>query len=77
MDHYFEWYEMLDACRMHFAKMKLVGQAKMHWLNVERLLTRGGQVPILSWDEMKEKLKEKYLPNSYRQRLLDQWHHFA
>ena len=73
MDHYFEWYEMSDERRVRFAKMKLVSQAKLYWTNYERLMTRGHRVPVISWDEMKEVLKEKYVPVTYRQRMLDQW----
>ncbi|KAK8926104.1 hypothetical protein KSP39_PZI018936 [Platanthera zijinensis] len=49
MDHYFEWYDMSDVRCVRFAKMKLIGQAKM-----------------------KERLKEKYLPASYRDQLFEQ-----
>ena len=30
MDHYFEWYEMNDERQVFFAKMKLVGKAKLY-----------------------------------------------
>ena len=30
MDHYFEWYEINDERRVRFAKIKLVGQAKLY-----------------------------------------------
>ena len=36
MDHYFEWYEMSDERKVRFAKMKLVGQARLYWVDVER-----------------------------------------
>jgi hypothetical protein len=29
--------------------------------------------PITDWIKMKQKLQEKYLPQSYRNKLLDQW----
>ena len=32
---------------------------------------------ILTWGEMKETLIEKYVPTSYKQRLLDQWQHLS
>ena len=73
MDLYFEWYDMSDKRRVRFAKIKLVGQAKLYWTNYERLMTRGNRAPVISWDEMKEILKEKYVPITYCQRMLDQW----
>ena len=36
IDHYFEWYEMSDERKVRFAKMKLVGQARLYWVEVER-----------------------------------------
>ena len=72
MEHYFDWNDMCDERRVRFAKIKLFGQAKLYWTNQERLLARGGRLPMVIWDEMKECLKEKYVPTSYRQRLLDQ-----
>lgn len=36
MNHYFEWYDMSDARRVQFTKMKLMGQAKRFWATVER-----------------------------------------
>ncbi|KAK8929046.1 hypothetical protein KSP39_PZI017906 [Platanthera zijinensis] len=72
MDRYFDWYDMSDDRCVRFAKMKLVGQAKVYWISVERALERDGYYPITRWDDMKERLKDKYLPASYRDQLLDQ-----
>ncbi|KAK8951705.1 hypothetical protein KSP39_PZI004648 [Platanthera zijinensis] len=72
MDHFFDWYEMTDERRVRFARMKLVGQAKMFWISVERSLEREGYYPITRWNEMKQRLRDKYLPASYRDQLLDQ-----
>ncbi|CAB4269000.1 unnamed protein product [Prunus armeniaca] len=52
MDRYFEWHDMPEARRVRFAKIKLMGQA--------------GEEPIIHWGEMKERLKQKYLPLSYQ-----------
>jgi len=54
-------------------QMKLVGQGKQYWANIEKLMTLAGQEPVQTWDEMKLELKEKYLHVSYTHRLLDQW----
>jgi len=52
--------------------MKLVGQGRQYWTNVEKLMRLRHQKAIQIWDEMKLKLQEKYLPVSYKKRLLDQ-----
>ena len=38
MDQYYDWYPMSEARKVQFAKMKLLSQAKIYWLNNERLL---------------------------------------
>ncbi|KAI5347625.1 hypothetical protein L3X38_000512 [Prunus dulcis] len=73
MDRYFEWHDMSEAWRVRFAKIKLVGQAGLFWTNVETQLERAGEEPIIHWGKMKERLKQKYLPLSYQQSLLDEW----
>ena len=73
MDQYFDWYEMSEDRKCMFAKLKLVRQARLYWKNVERLARQRGDVPIVTWRAMKLRLREKYLPMSYHQRLLDQW----
>ena len=35
--------------------MKLVGQARQYWANVEKFMTLKRQEPIKTWDEMKIK----------------------
>ena len=72
MNHYFEWYDMSEEKKIRFIKMRLLGQAKLYWHNVERLAMHRRQEPISTWDEMKDKLHEKYLPTSYLQCILDQ-----
>ncbi|KAK8942371.1 hypothetical protein KSP39_PZI009407 [Platanthera zijinensis] len=72
MEHCFDWYDMSDERRVRFARMKLVGSAMNYWTSVERALERDGYRPIIRWEDMTRRLKEKYLPASYRDRLLDQ-----
>ena len=73
MDRYFEWYDMPDHRRVRFTKMRLLGRAQTYWMNVESLVRQRHQDPIDTWDDMKVKLREKYLPTTYRQRLIDRW----
>ena len=72
MDQYFEGYEMTEERKCKFTKLRLVRQARLYWGNVERFIRQRGDVPIVTWREMKLRLREKYLPMSYHQRLLDQ-----
>ena len=73
MDQYFEWYEMTEERKFKFAKLKLIWQARLYWENIERLARYQGEIFIATWRDMKTRLREKYLPASYHQRLLDQW----
>jgi hypothetical protein len=40
---------------------------------IEDCLEMRGKLPITDWIKMKQNLQEKYLPQSYRNKLLDQW----
>jgi hypothetical protein len=53
--------------------MKLIDEAKIYWRDVEDCLEMRGKPPITDWIKMKQKFQEKYLPQSYRNKLLDQW----
>jgi len=46
--------------------MKLVGQARYFWSNVERLLAIRRQEPVRTWEEIRAKLNQKYLPICFR-----------
>jgi len=73
MDQYFEWYAMSEERKFKFAKMKLIRQARLYWGNIELTTRRRNVEPITTWQGMKEKLRDKYLPISYQPNLLDQW----
>ena len=72
LDYFFDWYDMSNDRRVRFAKLKLEGQAKLFWADLERRIDRVGRAPISQWDGMKKRLKEKYLSISYRQKPLAQ-----
>ena len=61
MDYYFDFYEFSDNCRVQFVKLKLKYSAQDYWTTVERQLVRTYARLIETWDEMKEKLKEKFI----------------
>lgn len=69
IEEYFDWYDMTNERRVRFAKMKLVNLAKVWWNGVEADFRRMKQAPITTWQEMKAKLREKYMPPNYEDRL--------
>src|SRR5262249_54710473 len=73
MNQYFSWIDMSEARRVRFAAFRLTGNALTHWRTIVELLYVRYQPPIETWAEMKVKLREKYVPPTYRQRLIDQW----
>ena len=65
--------EISEERKCKFAKLRLVRQVRLYWDNVKRFIRQRGDTPIVTWRSMKLRLREKYLPMSYHQRLLDQW----
>ncbi|KAH7865207.1 hypothetical protein Vadar_003673 [Vaccinium darrowii] len=73
LEDYFDWCGMTDEKKVLFAKMKLVGSAKVYLQGVQRDQTLLGEAQFTRWDDMRLKLKEKYLPTSHRKQLMNQW----
>jgi hypothetical protein len=73
MDRFFEWHNLSDDRKVRFAKMMLIDEAKIYWRDVDDCLEMRGKPPITDWIKMKQKLQKKYLPHSYRNKLLEQW----
>jgi len=73
MDRFFEWHNLSDNRKDRFVKMKLIDEAKIYWRDIEYCLEMRGKPPITNWIKMKQKLQEKYIPQSYRNKLLDKW----
>ena len=67
MEDYFDWYAMPENRKVRFMKGKLKGAAPLWWYNIENQLHRTDQPPIDTWDEMKLKMKEHFLPTDYEQ----------
>ena len=57
--------------------MKLIDQASQYWTNLENIRASQFSRPIKTWDMMKEKLKGKYVPPSFSDRLMDKWHQYT
>ena len=58
---------------VRFDRMRLES-TMIYWTLIGIARERHRKNPIESWEEMKHKLKEKYLPEFYRNRLLDKLH---
>ena len=67
MEDYFDWYAMQDNRKVRFVKAKLKGVARLWWYSIENQLHRTGQPLIDTWDKMKLKIKEHFLPTDYEQ----------
>lgn len=68
MDHLFDWYKMSKVRRVRYAKLKLQGSTKVHWMSMERRLEEAGAHHDMVWNE---KLK-KYISPTFKDHLLDQ-----
>jgi len=53
--------------------MMFIDEARLYWGDVDDCLERRVKPPITDLTKMKQKLQEKYIPWSYRNKLLDQW----
>jgi len=72
MDQFFKWHNLSDNKRVGFAKMMHIGEAKLYWSDVKDCLEMKSKSLITYWTKMKQKLQYKYLPCSYKNKLLDQ-----
>ncbi|KAJ4956418.1 hypothetical protein NE237_013201 [Protea cynaroides] len=72
MDDFFDLLEMPENRRVLFAKLKLKGIARVWWNNVEDSLCRKGIPSIINWEEMKLKMKKRFLPPNYKESLFQE-----
>lgn len=61
MNSYFRWYRMDANLYVEYAEMRLGRQAKIFWEN-ESIAAEQQRQPIITWREMAQKLKKKYVP---------------
>ncbi|PKA54954.1 hypothetical protein AXF42_Ash000790 [Apostasia shenzhenica] len=64
---------MSEQRKVMLAKMKLTLQARLFISNIESLRQCRGLEPIEYWNEFKAIMREKYVPITYHDQLLDQW----
>ncbi|KAK8949134.1 hypothetical protein KSP39_PZI005042 [Platanthera zijinensis] len=73
MECYFEWYSLTDENKVRVARMKLLGRAKVFWLNEERRLGAvNGGLPPIGWAAMKAMLTDQYVPAYHRTQMFDE-----
>ncbi|KAG6761264.1 hypothetical protein POTOM_034472 [Populus tomentosa] len=72
IEDYFDWFAVSEDRKVRYIRMKLKGHARVWWGSVEEQLRRTQRPPISHWDEMKERLKEKYLPIDYEQMMFEE-----
>ena len=75
LDEYFDWYQLPEGGRIQFAQMKVTGQARIYWRNIQVTMERRHEPMITSWAEMKSRLRDKFVPACYRPIIIDEWQH--
>ena len=74
-DEYFDLYQLPEGRRLQFAQMKLSGQARIYWRNIQVTMERRQEPIITSWAEMKSQLHDKFVPACDRPMIIDEWQH--
>ena len=72
IEDYFDWFAVSEDRKVRYVQMKLKGHARAWWGSVEEQLRRTRRPAIYNWEEMKDKLKEKYLPIVYEQMMFEE-----
>jgi len=65
---------MSDLSTIRFVELRLVGPAKFYWDFITNARKKLHRKPIELWEEMKVKLKERYLLDFYMNRLVYDLH---
>ncbi|KAA8530465.1 hypothetical protein F0562_005174 [Nyssa sinensis] len=72
IEDYFDWFAVSEDRKVRYVRMKLKGHARAWWGSVEEQLRRTRRPVVSNWEEMKERLKEKYLPIDYEQMMFEE-----
>jgi len=72
IEDYFDWFAVSEDRKVRYVRMKLKSHARAWWGSVEEQLRRTRRPTISNWEEMKERLKEKYLPIDYEQMMFEE-----
>ena len=73
LEEYFDWFQLPESRRVQFAQMRLAGQARIFWRNLQITAERRREPPVTSWEEMKSRMRRKFIPVCYRQMIIDEW----
>lgn len=72
IEDYFDRFTVSEDRKVRYIRMKLKGHARAWWESVEEQLRRTRRPSISNREEMKERLKQKYLPIDYEQMVFEE-----
>lgn len=72
IEDYFDWFDVSADRKVRYVRMKLKGHARAWWGSVEEQLRCTRRPAVSNWEEIKERLKEKYLPIDYEQMMFEE-----
>ncbi|XP_030951218.1 uncharacterized protein LOC115974830 [Quercus lobata] len=67
MDQFFDQICLPDANKVRFARLKLRSRARDFWRSIENNLKGRSKLAITDWNEIKQILREKYVPQCYQE----------
>ena len=67
MDQFFDQICLSDANKVRFARMKLISRVRDFWCSIENHRKGRSKPAIIDWNEMKQILIKKYVPQSYQE----------
>ncbi|KAK4581406.1 hypothetical protein RGQ29_024882 [Quercus rubra] len=74
VERVFDYYEVIDEKKVKLVAIRLKGRASAWWEQLQIPRQRSGKVKIKSWEKMKKKLCEQFLPFNYTQSLYRDLH---
>ena len=75
MDQFFDQICLPNANRVRFARLKLRSRARDFWRSIENHRKGRSKSTIIDWNEMKQILREKYVPQCYQENYQPQSSH--
>ena len=75
LEEYFDWFQLPESRRVQFVQMKLAGQAQIYWQNRQATAERRREPPVSTWEEMKSRMRGKFVPAYYQPMIIDEWQH--
>ena len=75
MDQFFDQICLPDANKVRFARLKLRSRARDFWHSIENHRKGRSKPAITDWNEMKQILREEYVPQCYQENYQAQYSH--